>query len=148
MTLDLEADLADAGCLVGSTVRIHRDQHSCVYRIAEARAAGRRCSLTLGGSDVFTGRVRMDNIDSASATISTATSLLWSANLGGMHLLTDDLKHSAVIASAQKGAVRLAPGSATEPLIPGTPAWIADFGPGDQVEIEGSISLPATGQGG
>jgi hypothetical protein len=65
-------------------------------------------TLRLEGSDVFTGRVRVDAVDSNTRTISTATGVLYPDNMPGMRVVTPDLKHSAWIVSMSKGKIQLA----------------------------------------
>ena len=134
--------LPDASALLGQTLRIFNEKHTCTYRIAGAETVGKNLTFTLAGSEVFTGRVRITSVDREAHTVSTRTTILYPFSLSGMHLVTEDLAYSAPIVSAQRGAIKLAPGYRLDPFVGaektggGKDAWIADFGVGDRVEIE------------
>ncbi len=128
--------------LSGRTVRIFNGRHSCAYRVASATYGRDGLTLALAGSDVFTGRLRIEKVDSTTRTMSTPTCLMWPDYLTGMRLVTKDLQRQFLIESVSEGKVRLAAGAEIGDAF-GTPgengalnAWIADFGPGDRFEIE------------
>ena len=131
-----------AATLRGRMVRIFNEDHSCMYAIASARADGQMLTLELAGSDVFTGRIKIQSVDPVAKTVSARTAVLYPFNLSGMRLVTEDLKHAAPIASMDKGVLQLRENAQLDPFAVGLDAsgakdaWIADFGVGDQVEIE------------
>lgn len=133
---------ADAAALTGRSVRFFNGSHSCLYTIANAQVGTGTLTLVLTGSDVFTGRVKIQSVDAANRVVRTNTNLRYPSTMGGMTLLTEDLTHSASIQSITNGAIQLVPAANAAPFSAGltTPgakdAWIADFGLGDQAEIE------------
>jgi len=133
---------AEVAALAGCSVRIFNDSHSCVYRVAAARVDENTLTIDLAGSDVFTGRIRVGAADAAEGTVSTPTIVLYPYNLAGMRLVTPDLNRSLPIQSMVDGVIQLRPDACEQPfagedgLVEGADAWIADFGPGDRVEIE------------
>jgi hypothetical protein len=131
--------------LVGRWVRISNEDHSCMYRIAKALAMDDGLMLELGGSDLFTGRIRIESIDPQTSSVTTVTRVLYPHNVAGMSLVTEDLRHGARIESMQDGVIRLkGVGSAStfwrllEKAI-GKDAWIVDFCYEDYVEVEGYL---------
>jgi len=140
--------VADAGSLAGRVARIFNGKHSCIYRIASAEAKGDSLTLRLTGSDVFTGRIRIESVAPDGSAVTTRTNLLQQLDLAGMHLVTDDLRYGVPIASREEGTLRFEAGSRLAPFValPGTQeksdAWIADFGVGDRVEIERFLDRP------
>jgi len=138
-----------AAMLRGLMVRIFNENHSCMYAIASAQVTGDMLGIDLAGSDVFTGRIRIQSVDPAAKTVFTPTAVLYPFNLSGMHLVTEDLKHAALIASMDKGVIQLGENAQLEPFAAGldTPgpkdAWIADFGAGAEIEIERFVHQPA-----
>ncbi|NLE56831.1 MAG: hypothetical protein GX616_00610, partial [Planctomycetes bacterium] len=108
-------------------------------------ASGNTLVLGLEGSEVFTGRVSIRSADLWSRTVTTPTTVPFPTNLAGMRLLTDDLSAQALIVSMNnKGVIELASGANMAPFASSLPkdAWIADFGYGDDVEIEMSVNMP------
>ena len=128
--------------LQGCAVRIHNERHSCMYIISSARFSDGRLTLELTGSDLRTGRVRMASVDPAKHTVLTKTRVLYPFNLAGMHLATDDLRHTAPIVSMDKGVIQLSDAARLEPFAAdldkpeARDAWAVDFGVGDRIEIE------------
>ncbi len=136
----------------GRMVRIFNDRHSCMYRISDVAAKGDGFTLRLEGSDVFTGRVRVDAVDRSGRSITTATGVLYPDNLPGMRLVSPDLSHDAKIVTMKRGVIQLADDADVAPFqaLVGSnasgqrrsgsaisrAAWVADFGRGDQIEIE------------
>ena len=98
--------------------------------------------MDMAGSDVFTGRIRVAAVDATEGTVSTTTIVLYPYNLAGMRLVTPDLTRSLPIQSMVDGVIQLRADACEEPfageggVVEGADAWIADFGPGDRVEIE------------
>ncbi|HPD30993.1 MAG TPA: heparinase II/III family protein [Phycisphaerae bacterium] len=145
VTMTCDQPPANAAALVGKMVRFHNAAHSCMYTIASARASGNTLVLGLEGSEVFTGRVSIRNADLLARTVTTPTKVPHPANLAGMRLLTDDLSAQAMIVSmSSTGTIQLAAGSNMAAFASSLPkdAWIADFGYGDDVEIEMSVHMP------
>jgi len=138
IAVETTSPTSDPNALRGRTVRIFNDRHSCVYRIATAESRGSTLTLKLTGSDVFTGRFKIASADEKARTISTKTKVLYPFNAAGMTLVSDDLKHTVGIVSMDKGTVQLAEGANAKAFAAsvGKDAWIADFGPGDRIEIE------------
>jgi len=136
ITVQLPAAPTGVNSLPGSRVRIFNDAHSCVYTIDQAQANGESLILGLSGSDVFTGRIKVQSVDAGSLAVLTNTAILYPDNLAGMHLVTSQLDYAALIASMTGTAIRLSDGSETAPFVVGADAWIADFGAGDHIEIE------------
>ncbi len=127
--------------LMGRTVRIFNERHSCVYTIADAQTTGSGLRITLTGSAIFTGRIRVYAVDPGANSVTTYTCLPHRHRLVGMHLVTEDLAHAAPIAGIEKTAIQLAPGSDIGPFASSTASggrndvWVADFGVGDRIEI-------------
>ncbi len=137
--------VVNTSALIGRIVRLFNASHSCMYQIASARASGSTLVLGLEGSEVFTGRVSIRSADLLSRTVTTPTTVPFPTNLAGMRLLTDDLSAQALIVSmSSTGTIQLAAGSNMAPFASSLPkdAWIADFGYGDDVEIEMSVHIP------
>lgn len=133
--------LADPARLVTRTVRMSNPQHSCVYRIGAASIQHGQLWLDLAGSDVLVGRVRVNDFDPVGSRIITATELQFGWALAGTHLLTNRFAGSWTVVSAGKGMIQLNDERHTmaDLLVKGEDAWIADFGLGDLVEIEGGL---------
>lgn len=135
------AGAVDPGVLKGRTARIFNSAHSCVYRIASAKLVDKQIQLALTGSDVITGRIQIEAVAADGLTLSTKTALLDAFDPAGMHLLTQDLSHGIRVLGMSKGQVRLEPGPSAaafsdEVKAGQRDAWFADFGPGDNVEVE------------
>jgi hypothetical protein len=125
------------------TVRISNEYHSCVYRIKDAEEADGSLRLGLEGSDVFTGRICIDEVNGPQRAITTRTNLFEPMRLRGMYVVSEDLKHSFRIEAVDDGRFKLGPGDGLEVFAgrnrseeTALNAWIADFGVGDEVEIE------------
>lgn len=145
VTVSCDWPATDVRALIGRMVRLFNASHSCMYQIASARASGNTLVLGLEGSEVFTGRVSIRSADLLSRTVTTPTTVPFPTNLAGMRLLTDDLSAQALIVSMNnKGVIELASGANMAPFASSLPkdAWIADFGYGDDVEIEMSVNMP------
>ncbi len=145
VTVTCDWPATDAPALVGRMVRFYNASHSCMYQIASARASGNTLVLGLEGSEVFTGRVSIRSADPSAGTVTTPTEVPHPTNLAGMRLLTDDLSAQALIVSmSTTGTIQLASDANMSPFAAGMPyyAWVADFGPGDRVEIENSVYVP------
>ncbi|MBN1491483.1 MAG: heparinase II/III family protein [Phycisphaerae bacterium] len=142
VTIETPTELVAPKSLSGKTIRIFNDAHSCVYRIAAAERISGNLRLTLTGSDVFTGRVRIGAVDAEAKSVTTPTRVLYPHNVAGMRLLTNDLAHAAKIVAMSGKTIQLQPDTPPGPLADGfgkqvgQDAWIADFGTGDQIEIE------------
>lgn len=117
-------------------VRIHNDRHSAMYRIASAGYHDDTLQLELADSDIFTGRVLIDSIDTAGRTVTTKTAVLYPHALPGMHLVADDLSATAPMTRVDGQTFHLADAAALPAFSAGTNAWISDVGAGDHVEIE------------
>ena len=139
-----DTDGLDPVDLVGRTVRIFNERHSCVYGVADAKLVDSDLRLQLAGVDFFTGRVRITECEPRANTVVTNTSVMFPEDKAGMHLLTDDRSASARIVSVKKGVIKLEVRGA-EAFTSGVrtsgqiDAWITDIGLGDQVEIERSV---------
>ncbi|MDM8008152.1 MAG: heparinase II/III family protein [Phycisphaerae bacterium] len=145
VTVTCDWPATDVQALVGRMVRFYNAAHSCMYQIVSAQASGNTLVLGLGGSEVFTGRVSIRSADTSAGTVTTPTKVPDPSNLAGMRLLTDDLAAQALIVSmSSTGTIQLASGSIMAPFASSLPkdAWIADFGPGDQIEIEMCVHVP------
>ncbi|MBN2564041.1 MAG: heparinase II/III family protein [Phycisphaerae bacterium] len=140
ITVDIGDSPVDASSLAGLAVRIFNDEHASIYTIASAAGAGTLLKLHVSGSDVFTGRIKPKAVDCAARTLATDTYILYAFNMAGMCLVTEDLTHGVQITSMDNrkfqliGDADLGPFAAD--LAEGKDAWIADFGVGDQIEIE------------
>ncbi|HVP13799.1 MAG TPA: hypothetical protein VMV94_21670, partial [Phycisphaerae bacterium] len=133
--------------LVGHTVRVFNDSHSAVYSVGAAQRSGTRLTVKLGGSDVFTGRLRLQSIDAATRRARTPFAVMYPFNVKGMSLVTADYAHSARIVSTDAtGSYQLAGDADIRPfaadLAAGKDTWIADYGVGDQIEVERSTFAP------
>lgn len=144
-TKTLSADTGDTtvdpASLVGKTVRIRNELHSSIYRIGAAQRSGSVLTLTLGDSEVFTGRIKILDIITPNNHVLTYTSTLYPDSMPGMYLVTEDLTHAARIesnASYQRffmaANTNMAPFQSAKAN--GQDLWIADFGAGDTMEIE------------
>lgn len=145
ITVACDQPAQNVPALVGRMVRLFNTSHSCMYQIASAQVAGGGLVLGLDGSEVFTGRVSVRSASATARTVTTPTKVPHPANLAGMRLLTDDLSAQAMIVSmSNAGTIQLASDTDMTPFAAGTPynAWVADFGPGDSVEIEMSVHMP------
>jgi hypothetical protein len=131
----LESGPVDAASLVGHSVRILNAHHSCMYTIAGAERSENELTLALAGSDIFTGRIKIEAVDSSARIVKTPTSLLYPHNIVGMNLVRDDLGQAIPILAVDKGVIRLG-GQGELTLSAGHDAWIADMGVGDRIEIE------------
>jgi hypothetical protein len=140
ITADIGGASFDASTLAGDTVRISNGDHSAVYPIAAADRAGSLLMLSLTGSDVLTGRIKLQGVNASARTVATNTNIPHEFNLPGMHLVTDDLTHTERIVYMDDSQFQLVPGADLAPfaadLAAGKDAWIADFGMADQIEIE------------
>jgi len=140
---DVGNDPSDVAALPGCRVRIFNEKHSCMYTIAGAQIDGAGyLTLHLSGSEVFTGRIRIESVDPDARSVLTSTYGPCPSNLTGMHLVTLDLEHGVPIAAVTKQTIQL---DGKAPLAPfvgdaetggGKDAWVTDFGVGDRVEIE------------
>jgi hypothetical protein len=143
--LDVTSRIPSAAGLKGHTVRIFNDKHSCVYTIAAAHREGLTATFQLVGSDVRTGRVHIGSLDTDAGELTTPTRVLYPYDVAGMHLVTDTLLHVAPIESMSGDRVVPQPDSDLATLAEDfgrdktANAWIVDFGPGDSIEIEGSL---------
>lgn len=127
--------------LVGRTVRIFNEKHSSVYTIGAAQRSGSVLTLTLTGSEVFTGRVRISGVDQNTKNVFSNTSVLYPYATRGMYFVTQNLASAERIEDAPsdtrwtlRPTANMAPFSAA--LANGEDLWIADFGVGDTIEIE------------
>lgn len=143
ISVDIGGAAVDPATLVGFRVRIFNSEHSSIYTIAAGSVSGSTLTLALGGSDVLTGRVKLGAVDQADGTIATPTNVLYPFNMAGMHLATEDLATAVRIVSMQNGVFTLAPGASLAGFEAGLnaqqDAFVADFGGGDQIEIERRI---------
>ncbi|HVP11784.1 MAG TPA: hypothetical protein VMV94_11425, partial [Phycisphaerae bacterium] len=141
LTADIGALSVDGGTLAGSAVRLFNDTHSSLYTIGQAQLSGTSLTLTLAGSDVLTGRVNVGTIDYATKSGTLGVTLMYPFSMAGMRLVTSDLAHTARIASADdSGSFQLVQdadiGLFADDMAAGRDLWVADFGVGDQIEIE------------
>ena len=138
----------DPGALVGLAVRVYNEAHSCVHKIGEARWEDGALVLKVTGSDVYTGRVRIDGVDEENRTVKTATRILHSFRVAGMHLVTPGRAQAGRIIAMDKDTIHLEAGVPMAAFAPagessgGCDALIADFGVGDRVAIERYAYLP------
>ena len=143
ISVDLGGMTVDPATLTDSRVRIFNSAHSSVYTIAAASVSGSTLTLALGGSDVLTGRIKLGAVDQAAGTIATPTNVLYPFNMTGMHLATEDLASAVRIVAMQNGVFTLPSGASLAAFEAGLnaqqDAFVADFGIGDQIEIERHI---------
>jgi hypothetical protein len=140
---DVGSDPSGVAALPGCRVRIFNEKHSCMYTIsgAEVDSTG-LLTLSLSGSDVFTGRIKIESVDAEARTVSTSTYGPCPSNLTGMRLVTLDLEHGVPIVAFAKRTVQLGGQAPLDPFVGdtetggGKEAWVTDFGVGDRVEIE------------
>ena len=145
-----DTDGLDPADLVGRTVRIFNERHSCVYGVADTKLVDGDLRLQLAGVDFFTGRVRITECGPRANTVVTNTSVMFSEDKAGMHLLTDDRSASARIVSMKDSVIELEARGAeaftsrvrTSGQID---TWITDIGLGDRVEIERSVDESSAG---
>ncbi len=145
ITVGCDQPAVNTSALIGRMVRLFNASHSCMYQIASARASGNTLVLGLEGSEVFTGRVSIRSTDTSLGTVTTPTKVPFPTNLAGMRLLTDDLSAQTLIVSmSSTGVIELASGANVAAFASSLPkdAWVADFGPGDRVEIEMAVYVP------
>lgn len=129
--------------LAGRTVRIWNSKHPSAYRIASASKAGTVATLTLTGSDVITGRLKITGVDVVKREVHTQTSVWDPVAMRGMYLVTQDFTNpSRIDLTITNTRYVLTTGTDMAPfssgLAAGQDAWIVDFGPTDQIEIEQS----------
>ncbi len=147
VVVGVQVNQQTADSLVGRMVRIYNDRRSCAYTVAGAQTGPGTLILTLGGSDVLTGRVQLRAVDPAQGLVHINTTLPNPARLAGMTLITGDLTNTVRIEEVQGSAIRVAAGSDITPFLAALQAsgtsdgWISDFGPGDLVEIERSVRV-------
>lgn len=143
--LVIPMDGKDLNCaaLGGRAVRIFNERHSSVYSVESARLDGQLLTLRLGGADLLTGLIRIERLEETGRSLSTNTTVPFAFNMAGMSLVSEDLRQSVRIESMEKGMIHLetpvsqAFAHALEK--PGHQAWVADFGTGDSIEIEGTL---------
>ncbi len=134
--------------------RFFNSRHSSVHRVACQRTGDKRLMLEVRDDEVLTGRLRVSSFDAGQRRFETSSYSPHVANLIGMHALDGDMKHIAGIVSAGKGAVELESGRDASSLaekmkrVEGKDLWVADFGPGDKVEIEGMLYYDILDAGG
>ncbi len=134
--------LGDARTLVGLTVRVFKEDHSCVHTVAEARAEDGMLVLTVTGSDIYAGRVRIDEVDEEARAVKSATHVVAPVRLPGMHLVAPGRTQAGRIVAIDKGTIQLEAGTPMTAFAGGEDqtvrrdALIADFGVGDRVVIE------------
>ncbi|MBX3394236.1 MAG: heparinase II/III family protein [Phycisphaerae bacterium] len=143
VTADVGTSAFDPATLVGRTVRIYNALHSSVHTIIDASRSGTVLTLTLGGdSELLVGRIKISQVLTAEKHIMTTSSTPYPSSLRGMFLVRQDYSHAERIESTVsytryilRSTANLAPFSAA--LSAGEDLWIADFGTGDTIEIEG-----------
>lgn len=125
--------------------RFFNSEHSSIHRVTCQRAGETRLLLGLDDPEILTGRLRVASCNSGQRSFITSSFSPHAANLAGMHVVDGDMAHLARIKSITKGHVELdgdraAPGfDRMLKAIEGRDVWLADFGPGDTVEIEGML---------
>lgn len=127
--------------LSGQSVRFFNDLHSCMYPIGSAAVQDNLLTLKLDGSEVLTGRVGIKSVDALLKRVRIATKLPFPFSVAGMSLVSDDFREVVGIASGEGNDLQLrGSGQSVSMFLMGNlqekDAWIADFGPGDAVEIE------------
>ncbi|MBN2457369.1 MAG: right-handed parallel beta-helix repeat-containing protein, partial [Sedimentisphaerales bacterium] len=134
---------ADPNELIGSMIRIYNSDHSCMYKIDDIQSAGLNADITLAGSDIYTGRIKVNSIDPDTNQVFTVTNLLHPDNMSGMYLISDDTVWSNKIASVNTSGDIYTLELVSDPcnVSPEDNAWISDVGIGSSVEIERSLSL-------
>jgi len=101
--------------------------------------------------EILTGRLRVSSCDAGQRRFGTSSYSPHAANLVGMHVLDGDMNHVAGIVAIEKGTVQLENSRDASFLaekmkaVNGKDVWVADFGPGDKVEIEGLVHVPPVG---
>lgn len=135
---------ASPNLLTQRCVRIFNELHSCAYVIGEAAASADLLRLRLDGSDVYTGRLKLDRFGPSPRTFTTTTSLMAPADLVGMRVLNEGADAACLISAVEKDTITLQASPAVDALktMAGRDVMIADFGEGDQVEIELSAYAP------
>lgn len=78
-------------------VRVFNFDRASQYKVSAADRNDSLLTLTLAGSDVFTGKARLTQVVEDQRRVTTNTGLPYPLNLVGMTLLTDDLAHAAGI---------------------------------------------------
>ncbi len=143
ITVELEEGGADPAGLLGLAVRIHNSDHASLYKVSAADRNDSLLTLTLTGSDVFTGKARLTQVVEDQRRVTTDTGLPYPLNLVGMTLLTDDLAHAARIQAVTSSRHFSLPAETDmspfiRDLAAGKDVWVVDFGVGDRIEIERS----------
>ncbi len=141
ISVDVTEGGGDLSGLPGAGVRIFNSNHSAFYTISSAEWSGPRLILGLEGSDVLTGRLRLTQVDVEQHCVSTDTGIPFPAHLVGMTLLTGNLSPAGRILSVTGGGrLCLSDNADMSALLAtweaGGDVWVADFGVGDQIEIE------------
>jgi hypothetical protein len=109
------------------------------------RTGDKRLMLEVRDGEILTGKLRVSSCDAGRTRFGTSSYTPYAANLAGMHVIDGDMRHIAGITSIDKGMVELKSSQDNSALagkmktVEGKDVWVADFGPGDKVEIEGQF---------
>lgn len=125
----------------GNSIRIYNDKHSAMYWIGKAESQGAGLRLQLTGSEVLTGRIKLQTVDSAAGELTTKTALINPQTLDGTYVLDKNLQSPVRLTSVavESGGLRrlAAPkGTSFSGYIAGDDAWLSDIGPGDIIQVE------------
>ncbi|MBI4579872.1 MAG: heparinase II/III family protein [Planctomycetes bacterium] len=127
--------------------RFFNPRHSSIHRVTGRRTADTRLTLEVRDGEMLTGRLRVSSYDAGARLLGTSSFSPHAANLIGMHVIDGQMKHVAAIASAGKGTFELED-RREAPLFAdrmhqavGQDVWVADFAPGDKIEIEGLLHV-------
>jgi len=127
--------------------RFFNPRHSSMHRVTCQQTGDTRLMLDVRDGEILTGRLRVSSCDAERRVLETSSYSPHVAAFVGMHVLDGDMKHIAGIASAGKGTVELDDSCDASSFagrlkqVEGADTWVADFGPGDKVEIEGMLHL-------
>jgi len=143
-----------ARLLAGQSIVIYNEAHSCRYEIQNAKETGAGLVLTLGGSDLITGKSIIGSADPDAGTMKLRAQLYMPERYAGMRAASHDYAWiSPVIESAgDDGTLTFAAADKKMPSvhtgdIKKNTVNMLDFGPGDDFRIDCITAVDQTGKG-
>jgi hypothetical protein len=150
VTVESEVDLSSLVEAVERPARFYNSDHSSIHQVVCARDGDARLLLRLKDPSILTGKLRVTSCDAEPRQFATSSFCPHAINLAGMHVAGEDMSHLARIVSVARGQIELdrsgdaAAGVSILKAHVGRDVWVADFGPGDRVEIEGMLYRDST----
>lgn len=123
------------------SIRIYNGvPHSAMYWVGDAEMVGDKLNISLTGSDVLTGRMKLTGVNAAAGTVTTTSRLIGTGGLVGAFLINKQYKSPTKIVSvASSGSVftiTVDNKSALANYAVGDDAWLSDIGPGNVIQVE------------